>query len=134
MSRIAYIQPEDSKHHDRDGSHTKIDLGFSMVIAEDTVLPISYMMLARSSTHKIGIMQCNAVGIIDAGYRGNLMVPVVGMSDGNTTIINCYDRLFQAVPFDGKGVDSITILDPSMDLHDMFPSDRGAGGFGSTGK
>ena len=121
-----------------DGAHLAVDLGFSMVIADveevitTPITPIAYMFLARSSTHKKGIMQCNCTGIIDAGYRGNLIAPVIGM-DGNTIIINCYERLFQAVPFDGKGVNSIIILKEDENLHDVFPSDRGTGGFGSTG-
>jgi len=169
--RIAYIQVEDQKHREKlvelykkltrhggdagldlfclnacvvpyDGKRLKVDLGFSMVLAdtalsEDSIVEqktsISYMFLARSSTHKKGIMQCNAVGIIDAGYRGNLMAPVIGM-DGNTIIVNCYERLFQVVPFDGKGVDKVIIIEEGQDLHDMFPSDRGTGGFGSTGQ
>jgi len=117
-----------------------INLGFSMVIVAITIVnhkpvstPMAFMLLARSSTYKTGLMQCNCMGIIDAGYRGNLMVPVLSLS-GHTIAVSQYDRLFQAVPFDGLGVDDVVILEKGQDLSSMFPSDRGTGGFGSTGK
>ena len=82
---------------------TLVDLGFSMVIAEVDInqqpyplcTPIAYMLLPRSSTHKKGIIQMNGVGIVDAGYRGNLMVASRNC-DGGVVEISGFDRLFQA--------------------------------------
>jgi len=115
----------------------KIKLGFSMVIVDtaieggvETKTPIAFMLLARSSTYKTGIIQANCVGIVDAGYRGELMVPVVTTK---LVTVDAFSRIFQAVPFDGKGVDTIQVLEEMHDLQEMFPSDRGVGGFGSTG-
>ena len=104
-----------------------IKLGFSMVIVDvdaksKEVTPISYMLLARSSTHKLGIMQSNNVGIIDAGYRGQLMVPIIS-TNGVGIDIDPWSRLFQVV----------VVLKKHECLETRFPSSRSTGGFGSTG-
>lgn len=88
---------------------------------------IGYMLLPRSSTgSKTPLRLSNSVGIIDSGYRGELIACVDNLSK------ECYnyrfgDRLFQVVPFHGMGVDTI-------EFGCVDDTSRGSGGFGSTGK
>ena len=67
----------------------------------------------------------NSVGIIDAGYRGNIMVAVDNISDEDYQI-QSGQRLFQICPWNDYKV-NLEIVDILSD------SDRGNGGFGSTG-
>jgi dUTP pyrophosphatase len=72
-----------------------------------------------------GITVLNAPGVIDADYRGDIGVILVNLGDRDF-VVNPGDRiaqiLFQHV--------SRTIFIPSLGL---APTERGAGGFGSTG-
>ena len=68
----------------------------------------------------------NSIGIIDAGYRGEIMAAVDNTGDKDYMIVPG-QRLFQIVhptlyPFSVGVVDELT------------ETDRGDGGFGSTGK
>jgi len=54
----------------------------------------SYYLYPRSSISKTPLRMSNSVGIIDAGYRGNLMVSVDNISDRGY-IIEKGQRLFQ---------------------------------------
>lgn len=38
--------------------------------------PISYWLVPRSSISKTGMMMANSIGLIDAGYRGNIGLPL----------------------------------------------------------
>jgi len=85
-----------------------------------------YYLYPRSSISKTPLMMANSVGIIDHGYRGNIMAKVFNTSDVPYQI-NRGDRLFQICmptlqPFN---VSFVNALDST---------ERGAGGFGSTGK
>lgn len=91
-------------------------------------LPEGYMAMVvpRSGlASKSGITVLNAPGIIDAGYRGEISV-VLHNTTGFRHIVNVGDRIAQLVlvPFVQAA------FEPTLDLDD---TDRGAGGFGSTG-
>ena len=85
---------------------------------------VSYYLYPRSSISKTPLRMSNSVGIIDAGYRGNLMVSLDNISD-ETFLIEKGQRLFQIC---SPTLDSIT-----MELTDrLSDTSRGEGGFGST--
>ena len=87
----------------------------------------SYMLVPRSSMgSKTPLRLSNSVGIIDQSYRGELMAIVDNLSE-DVYNIKSGDRLFQIVPFDGKGVDGF-VMDKVDDTI------RGENGFGSTGR
>jgi dUTP pyrophosphatase len=89
-----------------------------------------YYMYPRSSLSKTPLRLANSVGIIDAGYRGHL----IGMFDLITSdryIINKYDRLLQ-ICAPGLVPIVINIVDNIGDLGEE--TERGDGGFGSTGR
>ncbi len=88
---------------------------------------ISYLLVPRSSIVKTPFRMSNSVGIIDAGYRGNIMAYVDKIND-ISGIIQENERLFQIVLPNLKPIDRIEIVD------ELSSSSRGIGGFGSTGK
>ena len=101
-----------------------IPTGFSLYIANPG---FAGMILPRSGLgHKNGIVLGNLVGLIDADYQGPLMVSTWNRGQQPFTI-NPLDRLAQLV--------IVPIQQVEFNVVDEFPStDRGAGGFGSTGK
>ena len=86
---------------------------------------LSYMVVPRSSIIKTPLRMSNSVGIMDAGYRGNFMVPIDNLSDEDF-VIEKHTRLFQVV---SANLDSISI----ELVRKLSSTSRGTGGFGSTG-
>lgn len=86
------------------------------------------MILPRSGMgHKHGIVLGNLVGLIDSDYQGQLMVSAWNRSQTAFTL-QPMDRLAQLV--------IVPVVRPSFNVVDEFeaPSERGEGGYGSTGK
>jgi dUTP pyrophosphatase len=85
------------------------------------------MILPRSGLgHKSGIVLGNLVGLIDSDYQGQLMVSTWNRSHAAFTL-QPMDRLAQLV--------IVPVLQVGFNVVDEFESsERGAGGFGSTGK
>ena len=113
------------------GSSTKIDFGIkcSATIQCDTnkSYPSGFYMYPRSSTgSKTGLRLANSVGIIDSGYRGHL----IGMFD-NVKEEYTISELTSIVQICGPSLVPIWI-----EIVDELEGDteRGDGGFGSTGK
>ena len=85
-----------------------------------------YLLMPRSSISKTPLRQCNSVGLIDAGYRGEIMAAVDNIKEIPFTV-EPGQRLFQLVSMDGGPI-SFEIVS------ELSTTDRGQGGFGSTGK
>ena len=85
------------------------------------------MILPRSGIgHKNGIVLGNLVGLIDSDYQGQLMVSTWNRGQSAFTL-QPMDRLAQLV--------IVPVLQVGFNVVEEFDtSDRGAGGFGSTGK
>ena len=129
------ILPE--KQHDTDA-------GYDLYSIEDVVLkpnqiykvktgisiqiPKNYggLVLPRSGlSSKHGISLINTPGLIDSGYRGELLIPLINHSSNEYTI-NQHERVAQL----------ILIVTPEVKIevtNDLDDSDREAKGFGSTG-
>ncbi len=106
------------------GSTHLIPTGLAIHIADPAY---AAMILPRSGLgHKHGIVLGNLVGLIDSDYQGELMVST--WSRGATAfVLNPMERLAQLV--------IVPVLQVGFRVVDSFEeSDRGAGGFGSTGK
>ena len=88
--------------------------------------PESFMLVPRSSIFRTPLRQSNHIGIIDSGYRGHIMVPVDNISNEDY-IIKPKERLFQLVHPSLKPI-SIEVVE------ELDETERGSGGFGSTGK
>lgn len=85
------------------------------------------LILPRSGLgHKHGIVLGNLVGLIDSDYQGQLMVSTWNRGTEPFTL-NPMERLAQLV--------IVPVLQVGFNVVDEFEeSDRGTGGFGSTGK
>ncbi|HZV65918.1 MAG TPA: dUTP diphosphatase [Telluria sp.] len=85
------------------------------------------MILPRSGMgHKNGIVLGNLVGLIDSDYQGQLMVSTWNRGQHAFTL-NPMERLAQLI--------IVPVLQVGFNIVDQFDeSERGAGGFGSTGK
>lgn len=85
------------------------------------------MILPRSGMgHKHGIVLGNLVGLIDSDYQGQLMVSTWNRGQ-NEFVLNPMERLAQLV--------IVPVLQVGFEVVNEFEnSERGAGGFGSTGK
>ena len=104
------------------GSSTRIHLGISC----ENIDLRPFLLMTRSSISKTPIRLSNSVGLIDAGYRGEIMAAVDNIKDYSYDIEKG-QRLFQLVSMSGEAI--------HFDLVDtLSDSSRGEGGFGSTGK
>ena len=85
---------------------------------------VSWLLMPRSSISKTPLRLANSVGLIDAGYRGEIMA-VVGSIKTIDRAVRKGDRIAQGVAFDGGEI-QLQIVD-ELDI-----TSRGEGGFGST--
>jgi len=85
------------------------------------------MILPRSGLgHKHGVVLGNLVGLIDSDYQGQLMVSVWNRGNESFTI-QPFERIAQMV--------IVPVVQAQFRVVEEFDtSERGAGGFGSTGK
>jgi dUTP pyrophosphatase len=85
------------------------------------------LILPRSGLgHKHGIVLGNLVGLIDSDYQGQLMVSAWNRSEVAFTIAPM-ERIAQLV--------MVPVVQAEFNVVSEFaPSDRGEGGYGSTGK
>ncbi len=74
--------------------------------------------------HGIGLL--NSVGVIDSDYRGEIMVGVINQKRESYTI-EPGERIAQMV------IMPVSMM-PVEEVSELDETDRGAGGFGSTGK
>ena len=95
--------------------------GLAMEIPEGHV----GLIFPRSSISKTAHSLRNAVGVIDSGYRGEIMMKF-DINTHNSPVYNVGDRIAQIIimPY------------PQIEFEEVFEladSERGSGGFGSTG-
>jgi dUTP pyrophosphatase len=105
------------------GERVLIPTGIALAIPAGyagLVLPRSGLALRH------GLTLLNTPGLIDAGYRGEVKVLVVNHDRAAATIARG-DRIAQLV---------IQRVEPAvlLEVDELPPSERGAGGFGSTGR
>jgi len=84
--------------------------------------------MPRSSIYKTPLRQANSIGLIDGGYRGEVMMALdhIKTGTGNCEVKRA-DRLCQAVSFTGEGITFEVVSE-------LDSTSRGEGGFGSTKK
>ena len=105
------------------GATVLVHTGVAMAIPDGYV----GLIFARSGlATKRGLAPANKVGVIDSDYRGEIMVALHNHSSA-TQVISHGERIAQIVfmPYAAADFDVVDELDST---------DRGAGGFGSTGK
>ncbi len=101
-----------------------VPLGIAMHLADPAY---AALILPRSGLgHKHGIVLGNLVGLIDSDYQGQLMVSAWNRSPTAFTI-EPMERIAQLV--------IVPVVQAQFTVVDEFePSQRGQGGYGSTGK
>jgi dUTP pyrophosphatase len=115
LDEVVEIQP---------GQTILVPTGLSIFVADPNYCAL---ILPRSGLgHKHGIVLGNLVGLIDSDYQGQLMVSTWNRSQ-QPFKLEPMERLAQLV--------IVPVVQVEWDLVDEFESsDRGGGGFGSTGK
>ncbi|MEC9377236.1 MAG: dUTP diphosphatase [Candidatus Neomarinimicrobiota bacterium] len=104
------------------GETTRIHL---QIACENTEIK-PYLLMPRSSISRTPLRQCNSIGLIDGGYRGEIMAAVDNIKNKSFTV-EPGQRLFQLVAIDGSPI-HFELVD------ELTETSRGSGGFGSTGK
>ena len=105
------------------GERAMVPTGVAVAIPDGS----AGLVLPRSGlASKHGLTMANAPGLIDAGYRGELICAVVNLDREHPVKIGRGDRIAQLVV--------LAVPDLEAAWVDELPhSTRGAGGFGSTG-
>tara|TARA_R110000851_G_scaffold161631_1_gene305357 strand:+ start:478 stop:894 length:417 start_codon:yes stop_codon:yes gene_type:complete len=83
------------------------------------------LLFPRSSVYKTGQSLTNCVGVIDSGYRGEIMLKFT---------LSPYQREYQI----GDRIGQLIIIPYPMiefvEVEELTQTDRGKGGYGSTGR
>lgn len=90
-------------------------------------IPYGYvgLLFPRSSVRKYGLIMANSIGVIDAGYRGEISATFKELGNNNTYKIG--DKVAQLIIMPFPSIAPIEV--------DSLPeSERGTNGHGSTGK
>ena len=94
--------------------------------------PVGYYMYPRSSISNTPLRLANSVGIIDSGYRGNLGAKFDHKEGWVGWESEDYHRLLQICSGSLKPF-RVVIVDTVEELNKYGDTERGEGGFGSTG-
>ena len=122
------------------GADLKVKIDGEMVVKPNQIveihtgvyleIPKGYvgLLFVRSSFGKKGLMLKNSVGVIDSDYRGEVIAKVVNNSKEDI-VLNDGERFSQIL------VVPCLLLKDSIEIVDeLEETERGDGGFGSTGK
>lgn len=118
------------------GSVTKINFSVrtsaQMVCENGKVFNTGFQMCPRSSLSGTRLRLANSIGIIDSGYRGDLIGKFDCLLGGdNDYIVSKYDKVLQIV---APAMVPIYVMIIESESELGVETDRGAGGFGSTGR
>ena len=120
-----------SREVDSNGNYV-YSTGIAMEIPEGHV----GLLFPRSSVSKKNQIQTNCVGVIDSSYRGDIIFkfkPIAGVMKRHFFGNDC-DEIYDK----GERIGQLIIMPyPSVELEEadaLSDTDRGQGGFGSTGK
>ena len=87
---------------------------------------VAYIFARSGLGIKHGICLANGVGVVDSDYRGEVCVGLCNVSDEEYTI-NPFERIAQMV------ISPVSLM-PTVEVTELSSTERGEGGFGSTGK
>ena len=125
------------------GETKLIGMGIKCKMTEiDTGINVGYYTYPRSSIYKTPLRLANSTGIIDSGYRGEIKSPLTNTpdiynftKDFNGGFDTMYDYSYEIK----KGARLIQICAPDLSpfsvsfVDSLDETERGEGGFGSTG-
>ena len=92
-------------------------------------IPTGYvgLLIPRSSTYKLGVELANTIGVIDSSYRGELKLAMRNTNNSKYTKLSAGTKIAQLV------IVQCLILQPEL-VDELSETERGEGGFGSTGQ
>ena len=141
---IKVLNEKAKKYYENHGHFHQGDAGLDLYILEDMEFAagetrliklgiscepqngIAYFLMPRSSISKTPLRMSNSIGLIDGGYRGEIMACCDNIKEHKYSVKEG-ERLFQLV--------SANCSEITYKLKDSLnESSRGSGGFGSTGK
>lgn len=85
------------------------------------------LLFPRSSVYRTGMVMSNCVGVIDSGYRGEIIAKFYAPTPDITQPYDLGERFAQIV------IVSIPRIETCL-VDRLSDSDRGEGGYGSTGR
>ena len=108
-------------------SDTTFDITYGIDLAMEIPNGFVGLVFPRSSIRKYDLILSNSVGVIDSGYRGEIQATFKKTNGLDSISYSVGDRIAQIMiiphpPIEFKEVDELT------------NTERGEGGFGSTGK
>jgi dUTP pyrophosphatase len=108
-------------------SNTTFDVSYGTDLAMEIPNGFVGLVFPRSSIRKYELVLSNSVGVIDSGYRGEIQATFKKENGLDSLAYKVGDRIAQIMiiphpPIEFKEVD------------DLSDTERGDGGFGSTGK
>lgn len=104
------------------GQRKIVDTGLAVALPENTA---GFVTPRSGLAAKFGITVVNAPGIIDVSYRGSLKVVLLNTGDKDFNVAPG-DRIAQLL------VVPVLLMD-AVEVEDLDETERGEGGFGSTG-
>lgn len=106
------------------GQRMGIPTGIAIALPSPDYAALVFVRSGMGFKHGIGLS--NGVGVIDSDYRGELRVALFNESDTDYTIHDG-DRIAQLMV--------LPVVQPALEFVDeLDETERGAGGFGSTGR
>ncbi|NQV16836.1 dUTP diphosphatase [bacterium] len=141
--KIRPHNPDSLQRYANHGHYHAGDAGLDLFILEDVIIPAGetvplklqiscepesgqpYYLMPRSSISKTPLRMSNSIGLIDGGYRGEIIAMVDNIKQEDYSVA-VGDRLFQLVAIDGSPI-TFELVETLSD------TSRGSGGFGSTG-
>lgn len=106
------------------GECRAIPSGFAMELADAGLVGLIFARSSLGTRH--GVVPANCVGVIDSDYRGEVQVCLRNQSQ-QPFVVQPGDRIAQLV--------ILPVQTPEVELcQQLGESQRGAGGFGSTGR
>ena len=105
------------------GQRRSVPTGIAIALPSADYVALVYARSGLGIKH--GIAPANCVGVIDSDYRGEVKVALQNHGDQPYTV-HCGDRIAQMAV--------MPVLQPELEWTEELPdTQRGAGGFGSTG-
>jgi dUTP pyrophosphatase len=108
-------------------SNTTFDVSYGTDLAMEIPNGFVGLVFPRSSIRKYELALSNSVGVIDSGYRGELQATFKKTNGLDSLAYKVGDRIAQImiIPYPPIEFDEV---------NDLSDTERGDGGFGSTGK
>lgn len=106
------------------GEKAVIPTGIAIELPNEQLAAFVFARSGLAIKHGIGLL--NSVGVIDSDYRGEICVGLINQFKEEYTI-NPDERIAQLV------IMPVSVIEP-VEVRELGDTERGEGGFGSTGK